>query len=291
MKRSYALVAVVAASLVLSGGVSHAAGNLVFNFNSDAAGWTFGTIPSSGTATPTSAFWQWVPPPTVSGGGLQGLLGSGSSVSGAFALSPCLQLFQPSQGQNYTSFDFSAYTAFPEGVLGQMQFAVVTGSTVGPWRGIRGIDWTVDNNHISPTQSDLTGFVPPLVESASGTSNIWLAFSGTSAGAPTHIQSAFTMQWADYALVEGDMIQFRFMVGVSGSVPSPSPATVVWEVNDFKMDGVILCAVPEPSTLALAGVAVACSLGGLARRRRRPPAAVAGSGDRPRRCGAYRAWR
>jgi hypothetical protein len=59
----------------------------------------------------------------------------------------------------------------------------------------------------------------------------------------------------------------RLLVGTDASFPS-IPAALLWEMNDFQVDGAKVCAVPEPASLAMAGAAAACGIGGFAGRRR-----------------------
>lgn len=278
MTRSlHALAAAVAAAATLSVGTVGFA-NVQFNFNSDAEGWEFGTLPPVSGTTP---YWEWDKFPSVNDGGLHAWLVASGSGAGAWAMSPCLDI-PKNPPQDFIHVDISHLTAFPDGILGQVQFRIdATGTGWGAWQGVSGTSWSVVG-HVAPTEANV---FPPLLTSPGAPPNEWLAFSGThnsttDPGAPStgqHVASAFDLQFSDYGLTEGSEIQFRFVVGVSGTVSTQSPATLLWEVNDMQIVGVKLCAVPEPGTLALGGIAVACGLGSLAcrqvagrARRRRP---------------------
>lgn len=118
---------------------------------------------------------------------------------------------------------------------------------------------------MAPTESNVFA---PLLSTAG--SNAYLAFSGTNdaSGNPKgpHVLSAFDIQWADTGLSNGAEIQFRLLAGVNEDFPTQEPA-ILWEIDGFQVDGVRLCAVPEPGTVALAGCAVAAALA--SRRLRR----------------------
>lgn len=243
-----------------------------FPFNSSAEGWTFGTIlPASGTNTPA---WDWYPAPSSSAGGLQARLVASGSAAGAWAMSPCLEVVQNSQ-QEYIHVDFEHFTAFPTGILGQVQFRIdLTGTGWGDWQGIPIADW-ITSNHLPPAEATV---FPPLLTSQASPPNLWWAFSGTNnaatnqdAAAPgsgPHVRSAFDLPWAPYGLANGAEIQFRFLVGVDGTVPT-QPETILWEVNQVQIDGVRVCVVPEPETLALAAVGGLGCLVFVGRRQRR----------------------
>jgi hypothetical protein len=284
MKRSsWLLAACCAATLCLWVGTARAH-NENFPFNSSSEGWTWGTIPpASGTATP---YWDWYPSPSSYNGGLQAKLVASGSGAGAWTMSPCLDILQESQSQPYIHVDFEHYTKFPQGIFGQVQFRIdATGTSgFGAWQGIPTAAWDT-SGHLAPsTGTSGLSPAPPLVNGGPGwpPTNDWLAFSGTNTsatvpsaqGSGPHVKSAFTLQWADYGLSNASQIQFQFMVGVDETVPPQSPETIIWELNQVMIDGAKVCAVPEPGTLTLAGVALACGLGGYARRRpRRNPVA------------------
>lgn len=271
MNRSWhRLVVAVAAALVLGVGDVGVA-NVQYNFNSTAEGWEFGTIlPLSGT----SPYWQQVQVSST-GGALQSILVESGSGAGAWAMSPCLEV---TNAKNVIHVDIAHYTAFPLGILGQVQFRIdATGTSGwGPWQGISGTAWlTGTANHVPPTEANV---FPPLLTS-SGTLNSWLAFSGTNdpSTAPDaqtasgqHVKSAFDIGLTEYGLASGSEIQFRLMVGVNDVFTPPlSSPKVLWEVSDFQIVGVKECVVPEPGALVLVGGALGCGLVGLARRRRR----------------------
>lgn len=244
-----------------------------FPFNSSAEGWTFGTIPPpvSGTGTPS---WDWSPAPSSFAGALQArLIGSGSG-AGAWAMSPCLEVFQNLQ-QEYIHVDIEHFTAFPAGTLGQVQFRIdLTGTGFGLWQEAVPIDSWYTANHVKPTEANV--FSPLL--SSSGTSNLWWAFSGTNnavnnpdaavPGSGPHVRSAFDLPWAPFGISNGAEIQFRFLVGVNDAFQD-QPNTILWEVNRVQIDGVKVCAVPEPQALALTGIGGLGCLLFVGRRQRR----------------------
>lgn len=272
--RFHRTAAAVAAAMMLAIGEVGTA-NVQYNFNSTAEGWEFGTIlPLSGT-TP---YWEYHKEPSATDGALRALLVESGSGAGAWAMSPCLEVFNT---KDVIHVDISHWTAFPPDILGQMQLRIdATGTSGwGPWQGISGTAWyTYANNHVPPDDPNV---FPPLL-SSSGTANLWLAFSGThnpgtdpdaSSSTGQHVNSAFDIALAEYGLSEGSEIQFRFVVGVNTVFPTQSPETVVldtvlWEVNDVQIYGVKECVVPEPGTLALAGFGAAAA-GGMCLRRRR----------------------
>ena len=253
--------ATAALILVMAAGPD-ARANVQFNFNSDAEGWTFGTMPPvSGTNAP---FWQWASGPSSSDGALQAFLTASGSGAGAWAMSPCLEI--TNQSQDNVHVDFGHYTQFPDNMLGQVQFRVdTTGTGWGDWQGISQAYWD-PVNHVLPGQQ--TVFSPLL---SSGTPNDWWAFSGTNIATDNpqgpHVRSAFTIPWAPYGLDNGKEIQFRLLLGVNADFPTPLPQ-ILWELNDFQVDGVKLCVVPEPASLAIVGSAIAV---GLVRLRFRRP--------------------
>ncbi len=270
MKRSsWLLAATFAATLCLALGNVGVA-NVQFNFNSNADGWEFGTeLPLSGT-TP---YWEWHKEQSSTDGAIRALMVASGSGAGAWAMSPCLDI-PNNPPQTFIHVDISHLTAFPGNILGQVQFRIdATGTGWGAWQGVTGTSWST-TNHVAPTEANV---FPPLLTSPGAPPNLWLAFSGThnaatdpgSISSGQHVQSAFDLQFAEYGLTEGSEIQFRFMVGVNDTFPTQSPPAVLWEVNDMQIIGVKVCAVPEPGALTLAGVALACGLGGYARRRRR----------------------
>jgi hypothetical protein len=275
--RLWCPLAAFAVPLVLVAGVGRAA-NVNFNFNASPEGWTFGTIPPvSGTATPA---WGWFGAPSSSDGGLEALLVGSGSGAGAWAMSPCLEILQNSQ-QPYIHVDFSHYTQFPPGILGQVQVQTFVSGSWGSWQGIPTAAWKV-TNHVAPTEANV---FPPLATSPGAPPNDWLAFSGTntagnhptaSTGSGPHVLSAFTLQWADYGLANGSEVRFRFLVGVDDEFAPQLTESVLWEVNEVTIDGARVCVIPEPGSLALAGGALVCGVVGLrGRRRRRGPAAPA----------------
>lgn len=252
MRRFDSFLAAVATAALFLGGTGRAA-NVQFNFNSNADGWTFGTVPpASGSATP---WWEWHKAPSSTDGGLQAKLLVSGSAAGAWALSPCLEIAQ-NKNQPYVHVDIAHYTLFPDDILGQVQFRYDAGSGWSGWAGVPAAVWSTVGGHHPP--NDPNPFFP-LDPGAP-------AFAGASPGASSgfHVTSAFTLAWAPYGLGNGDEIQFRFLVGVDAPL-SVSSETILWEVNDVQIDGVRLCAVPEPDGLALGAVAVA----GVARRRLR----------------------
>lgn len=241
-----------------------------------------GTPAFGGRPTPV---WEWYKAPSSADGGLQALLVASGLGAGAWAMSPCLESLQESQSQRYIHVDFSHYTQFPQAILGQMQFRIdATGTSgFGGWQGVATPAWDVVN-HVVPTEANV---FPPLVASPGAPPNLWLAFSGTNdaannptaaTGSGPHVLSAFTLNWDDFGLANGSEIQFRFLVGVNAELPTQSPAPILWEVNNFQIDGAKLCVVPEPGSLALVGCALACGVC-FARRRaiRLRPAASLGA--------------
>lgn len=269
MKRFALFCAVPCAALLFLGACETRASNVQFNFNSDADGWTFGTIPATGSQTP---WWEWHKAPSSTDGGLQAKMSLSDAGVGAWAMSPCLELDQ-NNNQPYIHVDISHLWDMPEGVLGQVQFQVDTGSGFGTdWLGIPTAAWDASSGHHPPTEAVV--FAPLL--SSSGSPNDWLAFEGTSAGAGSgsHLTSSFTLQWGDYGLAQGDDIRFRLLVGTNKPFRE-DPAALLWEMNIFQVEGAKVCAVPEPGSLAMAGAAAACGIGGIARRRLARPSRAA----------------
>lgn len=260
MKRFLWFLAAPCTALLLLGAGEARASNVQFNFNANADGWTFGTIPATGSQTP---WWEWHKAPSSTDGGLQAKMQLADIGVGAWAMSPCLELNQ-NVNQSYIHVDISHLWDMPGGVLGQVQFQVDTGSGFGGWQGIPTAAWDATSGHHPPTAT--TVFSPLL---SSGSPNDWPAFEGTSAGATSgfHLTSSFTLPWGDYGLDNGDDIRFRLLVGTDASF-SRDPAALLWEMSDFQIDGAKVCAVPEPGSLAMAGAAAACGIGGFARRRR-----------------------
>ncbi len=271
MRRSILPASLVFACVLTAAAVCRA--NVNFPFNASAEDWTFGTIPpASGTATPA---WDWYPAPSSYAGALQARLTASGSAAGAWAMSPCLEVVQNSQ-QEYIHVDIEHFTLFPAGILGQVQFRFdLTGTSGwGSWQGIPGGYWFT-TNHVPPTEANV---FPPLLTSSTVPPNDWLAFSGTNnastdpdASAPgsgPHVRSAFDLPWAPYGIANGSEIQFRFLIGVNDVVPTQSE-TILWEVNQVQIDGVKVCAVPEPSALALAGIGCLVLIGAARRIRRR----------------------
>ena len=264
MKRLKRIVVSACAALALvTAAGPEARANVQFNFNSDAEGWTFGTMPpASGTATP---IWQFAPGPSSNEGSLQATLTASGSGAGAWAMSPCLEI--ENQSQDNVHVDFSHFTQFPANMLGQVQFRIDTTGTgfSNNWQGIPQEYWD-PVNHVLPEEQNV--FSPLL--SSSGTSNDWWAFSGTNVATNNpqgpHVLSAFTIPLAPYSLANGTEIQFRLLLGVNADFPTPLP-DVLWELNSFQVDGVKLCAVPEPAALALVGTAIAVGLARLRFRR------------------------
>lgn len=271
---------VVAAAVVLSiGGRDACVANVNFPFNASSEGWTWDTIPSqSGTGTPQ---WEWHKEPSSTDGALRALLFDSGSATGAWAMSPCLEL-NNSGKKGEVLFNISHYTSFPEQILGQVQFRINTGSGWGSWAGIPGSNWFPPPNHVPPTEALV---FPPLL-SSSGTyydpSNTWLAFSGTNISSGTtgsHLASAFALTYGGTGtdlgpgVDIGNEIQFRLVVGVSGTVSGTG--SVIWEVNEVQIDGVKICQVPEPAGIVLAGgaamVGLAMARRSRARSRRRDP--------------------
>ncbi|MFM9058222.1 MAG: PEP-CTERM sorting domain-containing protein [Planctomycetaceae bacterium] len=283
MKRSWRHFAVALAVPLFVAGSDVGFANVQYNFNNSAEGWEFGTIlPLSGT-TP---YWEQVSVSST-GGALQSFLVESGSGAGAWAMSPCLEVTNAT-AQGKIHVDMFHYTAFPLGILGQVQFRLdVTGTSGwGAWQGISGTSWLTSlDNHVPPTEANV---FPPLLTSSTTSLNEWLAFSGThnpstdpdaSTASGQHVKSAFDLWLSEYGLSNGSEIQFRLMVGVNEVFTPPlSPPKVLWELDDFQIVGVKECAaVPEPGTLALAGSAIGCGRAGLARQRRRRRAGRVGS--------------
>lgn len=259
----------LACVLLLGSDSGAGAANLQFNFNSDADGWTFGKENQSETAA-DSLWWEWHKAPSSSDGGLQAKLVVSGSNAGAWAMSPCLDLLQ-NKNQPYIHIDIGHYTIFPEGILGQVQFRFDTGSGWGSWLGIPSTAWDSSSGHHVPTQ---TTVFPPLLDSNgiyTDLVNAWPAFVGTNpSDAPNHTTSSFTLNWADYGLANGDDIQFRLMVATDPA-RATAPAALLWEMNDFQIDGAELCPVPEidPAGMGSVMALVTGALGMLERRRSR----------------------
>ena len=273
MKRFLSSCALACVLLLASEAAARAA-NLQFNFNSDAEGWTFGKENQSPTSGNT-LWWEWHKAPSSTDGGLQAKLLVSGTNAGAWAMSPCLDLVQ-NKNQPYIHVDISHYTMFPDGILGQVQFRFDTGSGWQDWLGIPSSAWDPSSGHHVPTE---TTVFPPLLDSSGSyvdTTNDWPAFAGTNpADAPNHTTSSFTLNWIDYGLDLYDDIQFRLMVATDPA-RSSTEESILWEMNDFQIDGARLCevAVPEidPAGIGSVMALVTGTLGLLERRRAKRPA-------------------
>ena len=270
MKRPFLLLALsIAAGFVPATPAS--ASNVEYNFNNKLEGWTFHTT------TPGSLFWEWQPGTSSAEGALHAWIGNPVPASGqvAWAESPLFELSQQGQPvpQPYVHVDFSHWTDLPVGgtttpidplALGQVQFRYMrtTDAAWSDWLAAP-IAWSgTTQGHHPP---DAPPSPPPLA--ADGAS-----FAGRTTDFPNHVTSAFDIDWNAFtpALDNGDLITFRFLVGVTADLPIDRPAGIVWELNSVGIDGVRVAAVPEPGGPALAGGAAATGLlVALVRRRLR----------------------
>jgi len=154
------------------------------------------------------------------------------------------------------------------------------GSGWGAWSGIP-TEYFVKPNGGSTDNKPNYGppLFAPLVET-SGTLPVqaW-AGTTTSFASGFHVPSEFTLFYDDFNLQDGYDIQFRFAMANDTAVSGTN--TLVWEVNKVQIEGVVPCLIPEPGTLALAGIGGLGCLLIVARRRRSRAAstarAVAGS--------------
>lgn len=261
MKRCMLVVAIVCASLSFPSGEARA-GNVEFNFNSKLEGWTFG---GDDSPTAPSLYWEWQKQSSNTEGAIHAWLGPNVPLSQAvaWAESPCLEIEQEADKQHQVHVDFSHWTDFPDNVSGQVQFDFkrATDATWFGWQGVPLADWDPTSGHHMPVVPTL----PPLDTTAP-------SFQGISSPFQKHITSAFDIKWADFApnLQNGDEIRFRFLVGVTAAFPqgvtSIDPRKV-WEVNDMTIDGVKVCAVPEPGSLAMTAAAAVSGLVIAGRRR------------------------
>jgi len=248
--------------------------NITYNFNEDngtEVGWFTET-------TGTAPLWGWNLDPSSTGGGWQAFSGTNGANSASYLTSPCLIIStNTTQNVNVTlqhryNFPLVDGTA---NQLGQVQFRLDTGTGWGPWSGIPTQYFVKPNGNPDPG-SYLPNYGPPLFAPLvewSGTMPVQ-AWSGSTANFATgiHQPSEFTLQFGDFDLQNGYEIQFRFAMGTDVAVSGTD--TLVWEINKVQIDGVEPCAIPEPETLALAGIGI----GGLllvGRRRRRSRAAQA----------------
>ena len=237
------------------------AGNVEFNFNAKLEGWTFGSAdnPVSG-----SLDWEWQKQSSSTEGAIHVWLGTGvpPSQAIAWAMSPCLEIEQEAQNQKEVHVDFSHWTAFPDNLRGQVQFAYKRASDAvwSGWLGVPTADWDPTSGHHMPTAPPSPAPLDVLAPS----------FVGTTSPFQNHLTSAFDIPWVDFVpnLQNGDEIRFRFLVGVTDAPLAGSLAPrLVWEINDMTIDGVKVCAVPEPGSLAMAAAAAASGVVVVARRR------------------------
>jgi len=238
------------------------AGNVEFNFNAKLEGWTFGT---GANPVADSLEWEWRKQSSSTEGAIHAWLGAGvpPSQAIAWALSPCLEIEQEAQKQKEVHVDFAHWTDFPTNLRGQVQFAYKRVSDAGwsGWLGVPSADWDPTSGHHMPS-------APP---SPLPLDTLAPSFQGTTSPFQQHLTSAFTIPWADFTpnLQNGDEIRFRFLVGVTDAFPGSTSLVpqLVWEINDMTIDGVTLCAVPEPGGLAMAAAAAASGLVVVAGRR------------------------
>lgn len=264
MKRSMLFLAIAAAAIATVS-PSARAGNVNFPFNASSEGWAL--IPEN----TGPLFWEWSKGQSSTEGALHAWLGSTTPASGAqaYALSPLLTIDQESASQPYVHMDFEFWTAMPENlVLGQVQYQITRQSdhSVIGWAPVPAESYEATAGHILPNALPLA----PLLGSGSN------SFTG-SLGGPNegkHVRSEFVLDWNAFSptLVNGDSIQFLFMVGVSGTTGLPTNS-MVWELDRVQIDGVSIAPVPEPGSMALAATAAATGLVTALRRRRRRPAA------------------
>jgi hypothetical protein len=243
--------------------------NITYNFNEDngtEVGWFTETI---GTAP----LWGWNLDPSSTGGGWQAFSGTNGANSASYLTSPCLII--STNTTQYVGFVIQHRYNFPlvDGTanqLGQVQYRVnTTGTQWGDWSGIPTQYFVKPNGNPDPG-TYLPNYGPPLFSPLvewSGTMPVQ-AWSGSTANFATgiHQPSEFTLQFGDFGLQNGYEIQFRFAMATDALVSGTD--TLVWEINKVQIDGVEPCAIPEPETLALAGLGI----GGLllvGRRRRR----------------------
>jgi hypothetical protein len=262
MKRLFLMIA-IACTAGWQSSIDARAGNVEFNFNAKLEGWTFGT---AANPVADSLEWEWRKQSSSAEGAIHVWLGPGlpPSQAVAWAESPCLEIEQEAQKQKEVHVDFSHWTDFPANLRGQVQFAYkrMTDAGWSGWLGVPSADWDPTSGHHMPT-------APPSPAPLDTTAP---SFVGTTSPFQKHLTSAFTIKWGDFTpnLQNGDEIRFRFLVGVTD--PFPVTATsfgpqLVWEINDMTIDGVQVCAVPEPGGLAMAAAAAASGLVVAGRRR------------------------
>ena len=263
MKRLLILALVTAATWHCSAPAR--AGNVNFPFNASSEGWSL--VPNGSG----SLYWEWAKDPSNTEGGLHAWVNDDPALPAdgttAYALSP-LFVIDKQGNDEFIHMDFEYWadllTSGTTSVLGQVQYSTNPGLP-GSWKAVPAADY-LSNSHVLPNAIA----APPLIGSEQN------AFSGQLGGPSVgnHVSSAFELKWTDTTpnLQEGDTIQFLFMVGIHGPLPADTPKTQVWELDRVQITGVKVAPVPEPGSMALAGMAAGTALVTVVRRRlgRRP---------------------
>lgn len=269
-----ALSALLLVGLGVHGGVASAQpgqNNLNFNFNNTTGlkgEWT----PSTTGSTPG---WRFNTDPSNKGGGWQAFTGTSTGTSAAYLTSPCMIL--DNQDQQWLNVQVFHEFAFPvPNVLGQIQFRSGSNGIFGAWRGLPDSAFVdqngnqVSQNEYLPQTSPPASLVTPLgpLINMEGAEMV-MAFSGTSpnfTGSGAHELTEFTLFYSAFNLQKGDEFELRFVMANDQAMNDPD--ALAWEVNKVLFDGVKLCVVPEPASLALAA---AGGLGCFVAFRRRAP--------------------
>lgn len=248
------------------------ASNVEYSFNSKLEGWTFDS------SAPGSLYWEWQKQTSSTEGALHAWIGSPSPapLAMAWALSPLFEISQQGNPtpQPYVHVDFSHWTDFPVSgatssidplALGQVQFQFMrtTDTSWSDWLAAPMLWSGTSQGHHPPNYGPPS--LPPLIENGG-------SFAGRSPDFDNHVTSMFDIDWNAFtpALGNGDLIQFRFMAGITGELPSAQTPQIVWELNSVGIDGVREVPVPEIDPAGIGSVlALVTGALGLVERRRR----------------------